>query len=85
MKKDKIQHFIWGAVIAFMVGVPCYVSSLDLFAGLWGCLAGVVAGGVKEFCDKRYSGKWDWIDFLYTCIGLVLVMLFVLGLHFGNG
>ena len=45
--KDKIEHVFFGMLFALAVGIPCIVSSLDLFAGLWGCLAGVIAGGVK--------------------------------------
>ncbi len=84
--KDKIKHIFWGAFFAFIIGVPVYVDSHDLFAGLWACLAGVIAGGVKEWCDLRTDGnKWDWADFGSTAVGVGIVMLFVLCMHFGKG
>ena len=84
--KDKLLHIFWGAVAAFIVAIPVYTSSYDLFAGLWACLAGIIAAGVKEWCDMRTDGnKWDWLDFGCTCIGAVLVVLLIVGLHFGKG
>jgi hypothetical protein len=76
-----------GLLIAAAVGLPCYLESLNLFAGLWSALAsGIIAGGVKEYCDLRTDGnKWDWWDFLTTCLGAVLVVLLIVGLHFGKG
>lgn len=56
---DKVKHILAGLLIAAFVGIPCYVNSYDLFAGLWGCLAGVIAGGVKEWCDNVYEWEWD--------------------------
>ena len=74
-----------GALIAGAVGIPCYINSNDLFAGLWACLAGVIAGIVKEWCDNKYNWEWDWKDLLATCIGVAIAALFILGLHFGKG
>ena len=81
---DKLKHCFWGLVFALAIGLPCCVSSQDLFAGLWGCLAGVIAGGVKEWCDMR-THKWDWVDFAFTCVGAVLAMLIVSGILLGKG
>ena len=85
--KDKKYHVLAGLLIAAAVGLPCYLESLNLFAGLWSALTGgIIAGGVKEYCDMRTEGnKWDWIDFAATCIGAVLVALFIVGLHYGKG
>ena len=85
--KDKKYHVLAGALVAAFVGLPCYLESLNLFAGLWSAIvSGIIAGGAKEFCDLRTDGnKWDWWDFATTCIGAVLVTLFIVGLHFGKG
>lgn len=84
--KDKIKHLVFGMLIALAVGLPCCVSSLDLFSGLWGCLAGVIAGGVKEWCDMQTDGnRWDWVDFAFTCVGVVLAMMIVSGVLLGKG
>ena len=85
MKRDKLLHIFWGWLFAFVVGAPIYASSHDLFAGLWGCLAGIIAGAVKEWCDNKYNWEWDWKDLLATCIGVAVAMLVVIGLHFGRG
>lgn len=82
---DKVKHILAGLLIASVVGIPCYVSTYDLFAGLWGCTAGIIAGAVKEWCDYVYTRKWDWRDFLATCIGVVVVAVFIVLLHVGKG
>lgn len=84
--KDKIKHIFWGAFFAFIIGVPVYVDCNNLFAGLWACLAGVIAGGVKEWCDNRLKfNEWNWKDLGFTAVGVGIVMLFVLCMHFGKG
>jgi len=82
---DKVKHILAGLLIASVVGIPCYVNTYDLFAGLWGCTAGIIAGGVKEWCDNKYNWEWDWKDFAATCIGVAIAVLIILGLHFGKG
>ena len=82
---DKVKHILAGLLIAAVVGIPCYVNSYDLFAGLWGCTAGIIAGGVKEWCDNKYNWELDWKDFAATCLGAVIVALFIVGLHYGKG
>lgn len=84
---DKKLHIIAGLVVALAVGLPAYLESINLFAGLWSTLtSGIIAGGVKEYCDLRTDGnKWDWWDFGCTCLGAVLVVLLIIGLHFGKG
>ena len=87
MKQDKKYHVLAGLIVAVFVGLPCYLESLNLFAGLWSALtSGIIAGGIKEYCDMRTEGnKWDWWDFACTCIGAVIVALFIVGMHYGNG
>jgi len=85
--KDKKYHVLAGLLVAAFVGLPCYLESLNLFAGLWASLTGgIIAGGVKEWCDMRTPGnKWDWLDFGCTVIGAVLVALFIVAMHYGKG
>ena len=86
MMKDKKYHVLAGLLIAVAVGLPAYLESVNLFAGLWASLtSGVIAGGVKEWCDNKYNWEWDWRDFAATCLGAVIVALFIIGLHFGKG
>lgn len=84
---DKIKHIAAGILAATIVALPAYLDSSSLFAGIWASLtAGAVAGTVKEWCDSRTDGnKWDWLDFGCTCLGAVLVAVFIVGLHFGKG
>ena len=85
-RNDKIKHAVAGFLIAFAISVPCYCSSFNLFAGLWACLSGIVAGAVKEWCDMHTEGReWDWKDFGSTAVGAVIAMLFILCLHYGKG
>ena len=85
--KDKKYHVLAGLLIAAAVGLPAYLESLNLFAGLWSALtSGIIAGGVKEYCDMRTEGnKFGLWDFLATFLGAVLVALFIILLHYGKG
>ena len=77
-------HILAGLLTALAVGIPCVIEG-GLFSGLWGCLAGVIAGGVKEWCDMTYGGRWNWKDFAFTCVGVATAMIIVIALHFGKG
>lgn len=85
--KDKKYHVLAGVLVAAFVGLPCYLESLNLFAGLWSAIvSGIIAGGVKEYFDLRTEGnKWDWLDFAATCLGAVIVAVFIILLHYGKG
>jgi len=87
MMTDKKYHVLAGVMVAAFVGLPCYLESLNLFAGLWSAIAGgILLAGCKEYCDLRTEGnKWDWLDFGCTCLGAVIVALLILGMHFGKG
>ena len=85
MATDKKYHVLAGLLVAAFVGLPAYLESINLFAGLWSAIvSGIIAGGVKEFCDMR-TDKWDWLDFGCTVIGAVVVALFIVGMHYGKG
>lgn len=75
----KKLHILAGLITALVVGWPCLHGGL--FAGLWGCLAGVIAGAVKEWCDHIYTGSWDKRDLGYTCIGVGLAMAVIVVIH----
>lgn len=85
--KDKKYHVLAGLLVAAFVGLPCYLESLNLFAGLWSAIvSGILLAGCKEYCDLRTDGnKWDWLDFAATCLGAVIVALFIIGMHYGKG
>lgn len=83
--KDKKQHIIAGLLIAMAVALPCYLDSLNLFAGLWACVSGIIAGGVKEWSDMAHDGEFDWRDFAFTCIGAAVVAVFIVLLHYAKG
>ena len=84
--KDKVEHLLVGFVIAALVGLPVYHNCHDLFAGIWASLfPAVIAGAVKEWSDYQHDNKFDWRDLAYTAIGAVVVVLFIIGLHFGKG
>ena len=93
MKKDKIYHILAG-MLTFFVGIPCYQLAYDaatdthhLAAAMWATIvSGILLAGCKEFCDMRTPGnKWDWWDFLATCLGAVVIALFIVGMHFSKG
>ena len=93
MKKDKIYHILAGLATAF-VGIPVYQLAYDaatdthyLAAAIWATIvSGILLAGCKEYCDMRTDGnKFDLWDFLATCLGAVIVALFMIGLHYGKG
>lgn len=83
---DKIKHIAAGLGIALVIALPVWHETNNLFAGLWGCLSGVIAGGVKEFTDNKHDGgQWDWKDFAATCIGAAIGAVIVIVSHFAKG
>ena len=91
--KDKKYHVLAG-LLTFFVGMPCYQLAYDaatdthyLAAAIWATIvSGILLAGCKEFCDMRTDGnKWDWLDFAATCLGAVIVTLFIILLHYGKG
>ena len=91
--KDKKYHVLAGLTTAF-VGIPCYQFMFDeaagtyhLAAALWATIvSGILLAGCKEWCDMRTEGnKFDLWDFLATCLGAVIVALFIVCLHYGKG
>jgi len=89
MKNDKKQHILAGLFVAAIVGLPCYLESINLFAGLWATIASALAAAcVKEYCDNGYCldpTVWDWRDIGCTVLGAVLIALLILGMHYGRG
>lgn len=55
----RYQHLIGG----FIVGL----GSTDVYCAAY---TGVGVAGALEFKDKSYGGKWDWIDFGLTVLGV---------------
>ena len=83
---DRMKHYVAGMLIALAVGLPCYLDSGSLFAGLWAAMmGGIVAGAVKEYTDNAHDGCWDWIDLLCTATGALFAALFIVLLHYGKG
>ena len=84
---DKKYHVLAGLLLAALVGLPAYLESLNLFAGLWSAItSGIIAASMKEYFDYHINGnRWDWWDWGCTVIGAILVALFIVGLHFGKG
>ena len=86
MKQDKILHALAGLGVAALVGGCTYHETNLLFAGLWPAItSGIIVAAVKEWCDYTYTKKWDWWDFSATIIGVVVAVLFILGMHYGRG
>lgn len=87
MKIDKKQHFIAGLLVALFCAIPCYCESkynltVGLYSALYVC---IIAALVKEYTDYCHTKTWDWRDFAATVIGGIVVVLLILGLHYGKG
>ena len=90
---DKIKHIAAGLLTAF-VGIPTYQLTFDeaaetyhLAAAIWATIfSGILLAGCKEFADNKQDGnKFDWWDFAATCLGAVIVALFIVAVHFAKG
>ena len=70
MSADKLLHFLAGFFIAGLIGV---------FNPLWGLLAGLIAGAVKEAYD-RFTGKGtpEFLDFAFTAFGAVVAIVAII-------
>lgn len=84
---DKIKHIIAGFLVALVIGLPSYLDSGCLFAGIWPAISGgCIAGGIKEWCDNRTDGnKFDWRDLGCTIAGAAVVALFIVAMHYAKG
>lgn len=83
---DKIKHIAAGLGIALVIALPVWLETNNLFAGLWACIAGIIGGAVKEFTDNKHDGgRFDWLDFAFTCIGAAVGAVIVLVSHFAKG
>lgn len=68
---DKKMHFVAGAFIAAFFGLALGMKVVIVPA--------VFAGFIKEFFDMWTTDqKFDWWDFLATCLGGLLMQIFVL-------
>ena len=67
---DKLLHFIAGLIIAAFFGI-----TLKMKAAI---VPVIFAGFIKEFFDKWTTEKWEWWDFAATCIGGLLIQVFIL-------
>ena len=67
---DKLLHFLAGLIIA---------AFFAIIFGMKVCLIPVIiAGFAKEFFDKLTTSTWEWWDLVATCLGGLLIQLFVL-------
>lgn len=55
-ESNRWKHLLGGIVLG---------TFLTFFCAL-GCGVGM------EFKDKQWGGKWDWLDFLATCLGGII-------------
>lgn len=67
VKKDKLLHFFYGALIASLTGV--------LFGAWWGILATLSAGLLKEVFDLIDLGEVEALDLMFTVFGGLVVLL----------
>lgn len=78
-----MKHLMAGLAVA-LISLPCYFGG-SLFSGLWSALAGIIWGVGKEWYDYQNDGRFDWKDLGCTCLGVVLVCLFIVLLEYGKG
>lgn len=67
---DKRLHFVAGAFVAafFALSLGVKVAFIPAF----------VAALFKELFDLQTTKQWEWWDFVATCLGGLLIQVFVL-------
>lgn len=56
LSSNRYKHFLYAIPVAFLFTFFCAL----------GCAAGM------EFKDSQQGGRWDWLDFLFTCLGGII-------------
>lgn len=69
---DKRKHFAVGFAISLVIGV---------FIPWLGLIAACIAGGVKEWWDKKGHGTVELMDFVFTCLGALCAYPFAYIIH----
>ena len=69
---DKRKHFFVGFGISLLVGV---------FLPWLGLVLACVAGAIKEWWDSKGHGTPEWLDFIFTCVGVICAFLIALIIH----
>lgn len=81
---------IWDAVVRWLVAIPSdkkyHFGAGVIIAAFFSLALGmkvaivpaIAAGFIKEFFDKWTSGVWEWWDFAATCLGGLLIQVFIL-------
>jgi len=83
---DIKKHIIAGFGVALIVALPVWLECNNLFCGLWACIAGVIAGVVKEWCDNNTEfNEWSWADLGWTCVGSLAAALLIILMHYAKG
>lgn len=68
--QDKKMHFVAGLIIAaFFALAPGMKAAI---------VPAIAAAFIKEFFDQWTTGKWEWWDFAVTCLGGLLIQVFIL-------
>ena len=67
IKKDKLLHFFWGAILSFI---------LILFLGKIGIIISLIISAVKELYYDKYLGKGccEWADYFYTIAQTIMLV-----------
>lgn len=60
-ESNRYKHFSYGVLIG--------LGADDLYCAVY---TGAGVAGALEFKDKAYGGKWDWIDWSCTVVGVIV-------------
>lgn len=73
---DKLLHNWAGILIALVaLRLLAFICIDGFFARVIAMVPVILAGYLKEVYDKNNGSKFDWIDFLYTVAGGLIVIL----------
>ena len=79
--RDKILHFVYGAMICFVAGSVSSLFGFPQYAASIGLIFGVAAGIVKEVMDLGISGTPEWLDLFATALGAFLAAVALAAAH----
>lgn len=64
-QSNRWKHLLYGTLVASFAP--------NIFAAVY---AGIILASTSEYKYKQWGGKWDWLDFGITLVGVVIGAVF---------
>ena len=65
-ESNRYKHLLGGAITALISIFAIYIIPV-------GIISAIIAAGCLEIKDKLQGNKFDWIDFIFTVVGGIVI------------